>query len=96
MKDESNSRMTQLGYSTMKRTTVLEVEVEHHHLPQEEVHQVHPDRLGFRPAGFDRLAGGSALRERIQGGAAAAEIVREWHPARDAWLVHRRAALLYP
>lgn len=60
------------------------------------IHQVHPDRLGFRPAGFDRLAGGSALRERIQGGAAAAEIVREWQPARDAWLVHRRAALLYP
>lgn len=60
------------------------------------IHQVHPDSLGFRPAGFDRLAGGPTLRERIQRGTAAEEIVGEWKPARDAWLARRRAVLLYP
>jgi uncharacterized protein YbbC (DUF1343 family) len=60
------------------------------------VQMVHPDSVGIRAAGFDRLAGGPALRQRIQGGAAAADIVGEWGPARDAWLAKRRVVLLYP
>ncbi len=57
---------------------------------------VHPDSLGIRAAGFDRLAGGAALRQRIESGSAAAQIVEEWQPARAAWLLQRRSALLYP
>ena len=60
------------------------------------IRQVHPDSIGIRGPGFDRLAGGPGLRARIQGGAAALEFAAEWRPALAAWLVHRRSALLYP
>ncbi len=60
------------------------------------VHRVAPDSLGFRAVGFDRLAGGPALREAILAGRDPFAIVAGWAPARSAWLVHRRPALLYP
>lgn len=60
------------------------------------IRRIHPDRLGFRDAGFDRLAGGPTLREAILAGRDPFRIAAEWEPARAAWLVRRQAALLYP
>ncbi len=60
------------------------------------VHRVQPDSLGFRAAGFDRLAGGPALREAILAGRDPFAIAGEWAAARGVWLAHRRPALLYP
>lgn len=59
------------------------------------VHAVHPDRIGFLESGFDRLAGGSALREAILAGVPPERIVASWGPALAAF--RRRAAplLLY-
>lgn len=59
------------------------------------VQRVHPDRIGFRDSRFDRLAGGSGIREAIQSGRAPGEIVRGWQPALAAWEAARRPVLLY-
>lgn len=59
------------------------------------IQRIHPDRIGFREAGFDRLAGGPGLREAIQAGRAPGEIVRGWQPALAAWEAARRPLLLY-
>jgi len=60
------------------------------------IQRIHPDSLRIHPAGFDRLAGGSTLREAILAGRDPFTIVEEWRPAREAWLVHRGPVLLYP
>jgi uncharacterized protein YbbC (DUF1343 family) len=60
------------------------------------IQRIHPDSLRIRPAGFDRLAGGPALREAILAGRDPFAIVEEWGPARAAWLAHRSPVLLYP
>jgi uncharacterized protein YbbC (DUF1343 family) len=55
----------------------------------------HPDRIGFLTANFDRLAGGSALREAIVAGRSADSILNGWTTPRQEFLLRRRAALLY-
>ena len=60
------------------------------------IHAAHPDRIDFRPAQFDRLAGGPTLREAIEAGRPAAEIVAGWRPALEAFEERRRPFLLYP
>ena len=60
------------------------------------IRKVHPDSLGLRAAGFDRLAGGPALREAILAGRDPFTIAEAWRPAREAWIAHRRQVLLYP
>ena len=59
------------------------------------VQRIHPDRIGFRAAGFDRLAGGPALREAIQAGQEPRAIVAAWEPALRAWERYRDSDLLY-
>jgi uncharacterized protein YbbC (DUF1343 family) len=56
---------------------------------------VHPDQIGFRPAGFDRLAGGPVLREAIERGETAAAIARSWRAPLRRFLRERRPFLLY-
>lgn len=60
------------------------------------IQRIHPDSLRIHPAGFDRLAGGPALREAILAGRDPFAIVEEWRPAREAWLARRSPVLLYP
>lgn len=60
------------------------------------IHRVHPDSLRINPPQFDRLAGGSALREAVLAGQDPFAIVSGWQAARDAWLAHRQPAVLYP
>jgi uncharacterized protein YbbC (DUF1343 family) len=59
------------------------------------IHRVHPDSLGFRPAGFDRLAGGPSLREAVLAGRDPFAIVSAWTADLAAWTRHREPILLY-
>lgn len=59
------------------------------------VQAIHPDRIGWIPRHFDRLAGGSSLRESIVAGRSADEIVGEWAPALRAYEARRKPYLLY-
>jgi len=59
------------------------------------IRRIHPDSLGFRASGFDRLAGGPTLLEAILAGRDPFEIVSGWTSQREEWLIHRRPALLY-
>lgn len=56
----------------------------------------HHDRFRWLPAHFDRLAGGPALRDAVDGGAEPAAIVASWREDRDRFLQRRRPALVYP
>ena len=60
------------------------------------VRAVHPDRFGWIPRQFDRLAGGPVLREQLEAGRAPAAIVREWVAALEGFRERRRPFLLYP
>jgi uncharacterized protein YbbC (DUF1343 family) len=60
------------------------------------IQTVHPDSVGIRAGGFDRLAGGPALREAIQAGGDPAAIVTGWSSALSGWREHRTTILLYP
>jgi uncharacterized protein YbbC (DUF1343 family) len=55
----------------------------------------HPDRIGWIPRHFDRLAGGPGLREAIQAGRDPDEIVGGWAAARAAFEARRKPYLLY-
>lgn len=55
----------------------------------------HPDRIGWRPAHFDRLAGTSRLRTSLAAGRPPAEIVAPWAGERAAWEA-RTAAIRLP
>jgi len=59
------------------------------------VQAVHPDRIGWIPAHFDRLAGGRSLREAIVAGRLLGEIVKGWGPAIQAFEARRERYLLY-
>jgi len=59
------------------------------------VQRVHPDSIGFRTAGFDRLAGGPGLREAIQSGRTTSSIVEGWKTEKEAWIRYRESELLY-
>ena len=54
----------------------------------------HADRLGWRPAHFDRLAGTSSLRLDLEAGLAPDRIARAWAPAREDWARRTRAIRL--
>ena len=60
------------------------------------IRRIHPDSIGFRAAGFDRLAGGPSLREAILADIDPFALVRGWALAREPWLAHREPVLLYP
>ncbi len=60
------------------------------------VQAVHPDRIGWIPPHFDRLAGGPALRTAIASGRPPPDIVAEWREPIARYLDRRRPALLYP
>lgn len=60
------------------------------------IQAVHPDQIGFVPRQFDRLAGGSGLREAIVAGASAGEITRAWAAPIRAFERRRAGFLLYP
>jgi uncharacterized protein YbbC (DUF1343 family) len=55
----------------------------------------HPDSFRVSVTSFDRHAGGPGLREAIQAGQGAREIVAEWAEAREAWVRGRVGVLLY-
>ncbi len=59
------------------------------------IRSLYPDRIDFRPAQFDRLAGGPALREAIERGEPAPRIVSGWAAALRAFGVRRDRYLLY-
>ncbi|MGE0441027.1 MAG: exo-beta-N-acetylmuramidase NamZ domain-containing protein [Gemmatimonadales bacterium] len=59
------------------------------------VQRVHPDRIGFRNSGFDRLAGGPAIREAVQAGRKPAAIVASWKGGINAFKARSRPFLLY-
>jgi uncharacterized protein YbbC (DUF1343 family) len=60
------------------------------------IRRIHPDSLRINPRGFDRLAGGPALREAILADRDPEVIAAAWVAPREAWLAHRRPVLLYP
>jgi uncharacterized protein YbbC (DUF1343 family) len=55
----------------------------------------HSDRFRWIPAHIDRLAGGPTLREQIERGVSAGEIVKSWIPGLERFRKRREAALLY-
>jgi uncharacterized protein YbbC (DUF1343 family) len=59
------------------------------------INRIHPDSLRFRPAHFDRLAGGTTLRDAVIAGRDPFAIVASWEPALAAWARHREPVLLY-
>jgi len=60
------------------------------------IQAVHPDQIGFVARQFDRLAGGSALREAVVAGVSVGEITAAWGPSLRAFEERRAGFLLYP
>jgi uncharacterized protein YbbC (DUF1343 family) len=60
------------------------------------VRSLHPGRLGWIPAHFDRLAGESALRTAIEAGADPGPIIQGWRAERLRFEARRQPFLLYP
>ena len=60
------------------------------------IHQVHPDSLGSFRRQFDRLAGGTSLREAVLGGQDPFDDRRRLEALLAEWMRHRQPALLYP
>lgn len=60
------------------------------------IYRVHGDSIGFRATGFDRLAGGTALRQAVLAGRDPFDIAEAWQVARSRWLADRQAVLIYP
>jgi uncharacterized protein YbbC (DUF1343 family) len=60
------------------------------------IQEIHPDRIGFNPRQFDRLAGGPALREAIRRGEKPGAIVSGWAPALKAFRQRAKPFLIYP
>ena len=54
-----------------------------------------PDRIGWHPAQFDRLAGGPVLRQAVTALADPAAIVASWGDAQRRFLARRKPFLLY-
>ena len=60
------------------------------------IRKAHPEHFRWIPAHFDRLAGGSVLRQQIEAGVAADSIVKSWQPALEHFRNRRGSVLLYP
>jgi uncharacterized protein YbbC (DUF1343 family) len=60
------------------------------------INRIHADSLRFRAAHFDRLAGGTGLRQAVLAGRDPFAIVAGWAPALADWKRHREAMLIYP
>lgn len=60
------------------------------------IQAVHPEQIGFVPAQFDRLAGGSSLREAVLSGVGHRQIVAGWAAPLAAFERRSAAVLLYP
>jgi uncharacterized protein YbbC (DUF1343 family) len=58
------------------------------------INRIHPDSLRFRPAHFDRLAGGTTLRDAVIAGRDPFAIVASWEPGLATWARHREPVLL--
>jgi uncharacterized protein YbbC (DUF1343 family) len=58
--------------------------------------QTHPAAFAFRPAQFDRLAGGPELRTSIERGESVSAIAARWQEELGRFRERRRAFLLYP
>ena len=58
--------------------------------------QTHPTAFAFRPAQFDRLAGGPELRAAIERGESVSAIAAGWREELKRFRERRRAFLLYP
>ncbi len=61
----------------------------------EAVVAVHPDQVGFIPASFDRLAGGSTLRADLVAQRPVPAILASWQPQLEAFHRRSRPFLLY-
>ncbi|HYF38888.1 MAG TPA: DUF1343 domain-containing protein, partial [Gemmatimonadales bacterium] len=55
----------------------------------------HPERFEWIPKHFDRLAGGSVLREQLERGVRPEDIVNGWRSDLERFRTRRRPALLY-
>ena len=60
-----------------------------------EIRRLHPDRLEWRIAHFDRLSGTSRLRQRIEAGASLQEVTADWDAQTAAFAAMRERYLLY-
>ena len=60
------------------------------------IRRAHPDRFGWIPKHFDRLAGGAVLREQLERAVQPEEIVRAWRSELEQFRIRRRPALVYP
>lgn len=60
------------------------------------IRRLHPDRFAWIPAHFDRLAGGTGLREQIERGVSPSDIVNLWRTELARFHVRRKPALVYP
>jgi uncharacterized protein YbbC (DUF1343 family) len=60
------------------------------------IKRVHGEQFGWIPAHFDRLAGGSTLRQQIEAGRPPDSIVQDWRPAVERFLIRRKPTLVYP
>jgi uncharacterized protein YbbC (DUF1343 family) len=58
--------------------------------------QTHPTAFAFRPAQFDRLAGGPELRTGIERGESVSAIAARWREELKRFRDRRREFLLYP
>ena len=59
------------------------------------VRRLYPDQLAFHAKSFDRLAGGSRLRQAIENGTGLEEILDGWKRELERYLQRRRRFLLY-
>ena len=59
------------------------------------INRIHPDSLRFRAPHFDRLAGGTTLRDAVIAGRDPFAIVASWEPGLAAWARYREPVLLY-
>ena len=60
------------------------------------IQRLYPDRIGWSPRHFDRLAGGPDLREAIEAGRSVREIVDSWQEPLDAFRQRVGSLRLYP
>jgi len=60
------------------------------------IRAVHPNKLTWTPGQFDRLAGNSALRIALSGGAEPRAAMEGWSAELQKFLVRSRSALIYP